>query len=391
MKELELYVHIPFCKKKCSYCDFLSAPAAEEVQQAYMRQLSEEISAVSQDYKDVLVTSVFIGGGTPSVLEASLIQRLMMQLHEHFRLSDDAEVTIECNPGTLDAGRLRAYQSSGISRLSIGMQSADDRELRLLGRIHTHQQSVENYMLAREIGFKNINIDIISALPGQKASDYEHTLQEILKLRPEHISAYSLIIEENTPFFDQLAGAQQLREKGRDQSLLPSEEEERAMYSLTNELLKEEGYERYEISNYALDGYACRHNIGYWTRKNYLGIGLGAASLIENVRFCNGSDLYAYLDEDFASDWHMQQERLDLNAQMEEYMFLGLRMMCGVSLNDFYKQFSRTLEDVYGDVIDQQLKQHLIKRTADGYCLTDFGIDISNYVMSGYLIDDLPE
>lgn len=387
MEELELYVHIPFCKKKCSYCDFLSAPAEEDVQNAYLKQMDKEISAVSKDYKDVSVTSVFIGGGTPSILEASKVQHLMQQLRTHFALAENAEISIECNPGTLDAGKLRAYQSSGINRLSIGMQSADARELRMLGRIHTHKQSADSYMLAREMGFKNINIDLISALPGQKASDYERTLLEILKLRPEHISAYSLIIEEGTPFFEQYQKAQLMREKGKAQSLLPSEEEERAMYVLTKELLKSEGYMRYEISNYALDGFSCRHNIGYWTRKNYLGIGLGAASLIENVRFSNSTDLKAYLDEDFLSEWHVHKEQMDLHAQMEEFMFLGLRMMCGVSSQEFYKQFSRTLEEVYGAVLEEQLKKGFIKKTARGYSLTDFGIDISNYVMSEYLIE----
>ncbi len=397
MKNLELYLHIPFCRKKCSYCDFLSAPATDEVQQRYVMQMIQEIRTVSKLYADYEVVTVFIGGGTPSILDAALVNSLLEQLYHDFHILPDAEITMECNPGTLDAGRLRAYKTSGINRLSMGMQSADDRELEMLGRIHTHEQSVSNYMLARDMGFENINIDIISSLPGQKLQDYEYTLHEILKLQPEHISAYSLIIEEGTPFYERFGQAEKLREIGKQQLLLPSEEEERGMYTLTKELLKSEGYQRYEISNYAREGFECRHNIGYWTRKDYLGIGLGAASFIGNVRFSNGSDLNEYLAEcfsleenehreGFSSKWHIHRECLDTDAQMEEFMFLGLRMMCGVIAKDFYQQFSKSMEDVYEDVLDKQLKQNLIKKTAHGYCLTDYGIDLSNYVMAQYLL-----
>lgn len=390
MKELEIYVHIPFCVRKCGYCDFLSAPASESVRSAYMDQLLKEIAAAGPAYRKYQVSSVFIGGGTPSVLLPAQIQRLCRQLQDSFSFLQDAEVTIECNPGTLNEEKLRTYQSCGVNRLSMGLQSADASELRLLGRIHTYEQFTDQYQLARELGFKNINVDIISAIPGQKTSVYEQTLRKVIALEPEHISAYSLIIEEGTPFSDRYGQAEQLRQKGKPQHLLPDEDEERRMYDLTKQMLQSAGYHRYEISNYALTGYECRHNQGYWLRKNYLGIGLGASSMIENIRFSNATDLNQYLELDMTepdravSTW----EKLDVSAQMEEFMFLGLRMMRGVSAEKFQKQFSKTIEEVYGRVLVKQLKQNLIKRTDAGYCLTDYGIDVSNYVMAEYLLDD---
>lgn len=405
LKEMELYVHIPFCIQKCRYCDFLSAPAAEDVREAYVGQMLKEIRAAAGLYLDYRVTSVFFGGGTPSLLTAGQMDRLLGQLCQSFCIQPDAEVTAECNPGTLDAAKLRAYKSSGINRLSMGLQSADGRELRLLGRIHTFGQFVANYRLAREAGFGNINVDIMSALPGQTAGIYGQTLQKVLELRPEHISAYSLSIEEGTPFYKEYAGAQRLREQGKAQGLLPTEDEERQMYVLTKEMLEAAGYHRYEISNYALDRFACQHNIGYWTRRNYLGIGLGAASFMENVRFTDTADLEEYLALDFVCQpgglcaprvpepgspdglWHRDRERLDRKAQMEEFMFLGLRMMCGVSADRFRLAFGETMEAVYGEVLRQQLDHKLIRETGDGYCLTDFGIDLSNYVMAAYLLD----
>lgn len=400
-RKLQLYVHIPFCVKKCRYCDFLSAPAPEDVRQAYTEQLKKEIAVMGSLYQDRCVTSIFVGGGTPSMLDAGQMSAILRQLAESFVIAPNAEVTVECNPGTVDADKLRAYQNAGVSRLSFGLQSADDHELRLLGRIHTYEQFVKNYETARQLGMQNINVDIISALPGQTASSYEKTLEKVIALQPEHISAYSLIIEEGTPFFELYGQAAQLREKGKEQRLLPSEEEERKMYTLTEKRLQDACYMRYEISNYAKDGFACRHNTGYWLRRDYLGLGLGAASLVENVRFSNTKKLKEYLTIDFMENMEKEsvfpaqsvqlsaaavhREELSIPAQMEEFMFLGLRMMCGVSSAEFQRQFLKTIEEVYGSILDEQLKQGLIDRTKDGYCLTAFGTDVSNYVMSAYL------
>lgn len=387
-----IYLHIPFCVKKCGYCDFLSATATAKTRQTYVNQLIKEIGAAAETYGNIPITTVFIGGGTPSILLPQQMQALFLQLRDSFLILPDAEITVECNPGTLDAEKLQAYRQSGVNRLSIGLQSADEKELRLLGRVHTFEQFASNYKLARSLGFENINVDIISAIPGQKISTYEQTLKKVLMLAPEHISAYSLILEEGTPFFDRYRQAELLREKGKPQSLLPAEDEERTMYARTKELLKAAGYHRYEISNYALDGYECRHNTSYWTRNDYLGLGLGAASLIKNVRFSNTRDLETYLSLDFAclgagaAVDHDCKETLSKQAQMEEFLFLGLRMMRGVSAENFYRQFSQKMEDVYGKVLERQLKQGLILKTADGYCLSELGIDVSNMVMAEYLL-----
>ena len=394
MKELELYVHIPFCVRKCNYCDFLSAPADSETVGAYMRQLHQEIAAASSCCAGYRVTTIFIGGGTPSILLPRQAADLMETVFGHFSVCADAEITMECNPGTIDRQKLRIWKECGINRLSIGLQSANDAELKLLGRIHTYAEFVSNYDSAREMGFGNINIDIISGLPGQKTGTYEHTLKKVLKLKPEHISAYSLIIEEGTPFYERYGQAELLREAGKKQELLPDEDEDRRMYVMTKELLQSSGFHRYEISNYALEGYCCLHNIGYWTRKDYLGLGLGAASLIGNERFRCTTDLKQYLSArfidrsqpDIIDSWHVDKERLDLQAQMSEFMFLGLRMMCGISAAKFREQFSRDIEDVYGHILEKQLKQGLLQKTETGYSLTEYGIDISNYVMAEYII-----
>lgn len=386
---LELYLHIPFCVKKCQYCDFLSAPAPAHVVQAYLDQMTREIQAVSRQYTTYQVVTIFLGGGTPSILLPAQMQRLLEQIYKSFCVVPDAEITVECNPGTLDAAKLRAYRESGVNRLSIGLQSADEYELRVLGRVHTFREFVSNYELARSMGYQNINVDLMAALPGQTADTYAGTLRKVIALAPEHISVYSLMIEEGTPFFERYGEAARLRAQGKKQSRLPGEEEERTMDDLTKEMLFHAGYLRYEISNYARDGFACRHNIGYWRRKNYLGIGLGASSMIENLRFSNTLELDQYLHADFTKspDIATDRKRLKIYEQMEEFMFLGLRMTQGISSAEFQRQFQKNLEEVYGTILEEQLRKHFIKRTEEGFCLTDFGMDISNYVMAEYLFD----
>lgn len=383
-KELELYVHIPFCVQKCLYCDFLSMPVDESVRRHYVNKLIEEIEQKAESYQTYQVTSLFLGGGTPSILSGTQITEMIEALQKNFSIEKDAEITIECNPGTLTGQKLLAYKESGINRISMGLQSARNEELKKLGRIHTFEEFLHNYDLVRKTGFDNVNVDIMSALPGQTVSDWEHTLREVLKLRPEHISAYSLIIEEGTPFYQAYAADEQRREEGDEPLFLPGEETERAMYQLTKELLGQKGYERYEISNYAKKGKECRHNIGYWTRKNYLGLGLGSASLVENVRFSNTSDLKAYLDGKFEPQ---EREVLERKAQMEEFAFLGLRMMEGISRSRFAEVFGVEIEAVYGAVIKRMTELGLLKQRAGKIFLTEEGISVSNYVMSEFLLE----
>lgn len=382
-KELELYVHIPFCVQKCLYCDFLSMPVDESVRGHYVNKLIGEIEQKAENFKAYQVTSVFFGGGTPSILSETQILRIMEALQKNFFIKSDAEITIECNPGTLTEQKLLAYKEAGINRLSMGLQSAKNEELKKLGRIHTFEEFLRNYDLVRKMGFDNVNVDIMSALPEQTVSDWEYTLKEVLKLRPEHISAYSLIIEEGTPFYQVYAADEQRREEGEEPLFLPGEEMERAMYRLTGEILLEKGYERYEISNYAKKGKECQHNIGYWTRKNYLGLGLGSASLVENVRFANTTDLKTYLEGDFEPG---EKEALKRKEQMEEFAFLGLRMMQGISRRRFREVFGVEIEAVYGSVIQKMTAQGLLKQQAGNIFLTEEGISVSNYVMSEFLL-----
>lgn len=382
-KELELYIHIPFCVQKCLYCDFLSMPVDETVRRHYVHKLIEEIKEKAGNYSGYSVPSIFFGGGTPSILYGAQIAEIMEALQKHFYIEKDAEITIECNPGTLTEQKLSACKSSGVNRLSIGLQSAKNQELEKIGRIHSFEEFLHNYDLVRKMGFDNVNVDIMSALPGQTVSDWEYTLKEILKLRPEHISAYSLIIEEGTPFYQNYAADEQRREEGEEPLFLPSEETERAMYQLTGEMLLEKGYERYEISNYAKKGKECRHNIGYWTRKNYLGLGLGSASLVENVRFSNTSDLKEYLNGNFEPQ---DKEILGRKEQMEEFAFLGLRMMKGISRGKFEELFGVEIEAVYGEVIRKMTAQGLLEQQAGNIFLTEEGISVSNYVMSEFLL-----
>ncbi len=382
MRELEIYVHIPFCQKKCAYCDFLSFAAEKDVQDAYVAELLREIKSFVNG-GDIIVPSVFIGGGTPSLLQEKEICRIMEAIKEKFALQADAEITIEANPGTLTRKKLDAYREAGINRLSLGLQSAQDEELRLLGRIHTYEEFLRSYHLAGEAGFENLNVDLMSGLPGQTEKKWEDTLQKVLALAPRHISAYSLIIEEGTQFYDRYAQDAKRRERGEPCIFLPEEEVERRMYERTKELLQEYGYRRYEISNYARPGYACRHNVGYWKRKEYRGFGLGAASFTSRERYANTKKLQDYLQGKW-QDGGVQ--RLSREEQMEETMFLGLRMMEGVGRREFADEFKAEMEDVYGMVLARMFDLGLMREEKQRVMLTEKGIDLSNYVLSEFLL-----
>lgn len=386
IKSAGLYVHIPFCVRKCAYCDFLSMPASEEVRENYVNLLCEEIEREAVCYPDYRGETVFFGGGTPTILRPEQIERVLCKLSECFSVDvfgkRAEEITIECNPGTVTGEDLRRLRRMGINRLSIGLQSAQNEELRKLGRIHSWEDFLRTYSFAREAGFENINVDVMSALPGQSVESYVNSIEKVVGLRPEHISAYSLIIEEGTPFYEQYGTADKQREiDGVDEKhLLPSEEEERQMYELTEMILREIGYRRYEISNYALPGYECRHNITYWKRGNYLGFGLGAASLMENCRFTKPKDLKEYTE-----NLHREEQFLSTQEQMEEFMFLGLRLMEGISCKEFKEAFHVPIESIYGDVLEKLERQGLLTREKDRIFLTKRGIDISNTALAEFL------
>lgn len=440
MKNISLYIHIPFCVRKCHYCDFLSAPCDDETRQTYVEVLCTEIQQRAEQFKDKKVDTIFFGGGTPSILSIEQTKQIVSTIRKYFQILPDAEISMEMNPGTVDRKKLETYKKLGINRLSIGLQSADNEELKILGRIHTWEDFLKTWKMVREVGFDNVNIDLMSALPGQTLEGYEETLRKVLALKPEHISAYSLIVEEGTLFYEWFESnngkeKQGGADKGRQQieyseqilrdvmnKKIPDEITDRRMYELTKKLLEEQGYYRYEISNYALKGYECKHNIGYWKRKEYLGLGLGAASLlfidtqvqqkkddrepikkasddsvVNNVRCTNITDLHTYLsvangkneqeEKDADCKWIEEQTKLSVTDQMEEFMFLGLRMMEGVSPEEFEEQFGKTLQEVYGEQLEKLEKQELLifNEETKKYALTLQGIDVSNQVFVEFI------
>lgn len=499
-QNLSLYLHIPFCVRKCLYCDFLSGPQSADMQEQYVEALCREIQETSPEYREYQVVSVFIGGGTPSVLLPEQTIRIMETLKSCFILTDTCEISMEMNPGTVTPEKMKAYRACGINRISIGLQSANDGELKALGRIHTCADFLKAYEMAVEAGFTNINVDLMSAIPEQTLKSYQETLQKVLALQPQpvHISAYSLIVEEGTPFYEQELN-------------LPDEETERRMYEITDDILRKAGYHRYEISNYAKAGKECVHNKVYWQRGNYLGLGIGSASLIQNVRFHNVTDISSYvnlmlgensigneienaskehgekfqaekdclkkgnaekdclkkgnaekdclkkgnvekndlrkenaekeqvekltaekeqvekvnaeienvkkdnIEKNSAEEGNTEKnnmesgnaacpdknmigrvkklreevQELPIEEQMEEFMFLGLRMMEGVSERSFFENFGRRFEEVFPGVIEKHEKLGLLEVTGEEFVhlkLTSHGIDVSNQVFVDFML-----
>lgn len=393
MENISLYIHIPFCQRKCLYCDFLSAPASEEEMGSYVNLLLREIKEQSVFYGDHRVVSIFLGGGTPSLLTSEETERILERVRECFSLAEDVEITLECNPGTATSGKLHDYITYGINRLSIGLQSTDDEELARIGRIHNYGAFLETYRLAREAGFCNINIDLMAGLPGQSVVSFVKTLERVIALNPEHISAYSLILEEGTELY-----------VNQSDYTFPDEEEDREMYRLTGEYLEKAGFHRYEISNYAKRGLECRHNKAYWQRGDYAGFGLGASSMVSNIRWKNPEALKDYEScvermesvtacapsgRAFADILRkiglMDVQELALEEQMEEFMFLGLRLRAGVDGREFRRLFGRTLEEVYGKTVEGFLSAGLLERQGGRIRLTPRGIDVSNMVFAEFL------
>ncbi len=496
VKNISVYVHIPFCVRKCNYCDFLSFSAPCEVQDRYLRSLVKEIKCAGKwlednkekqceklnnnilDERPYQVKSIFFGGGTPSSIDPSWITKILDTIRESFDVSKDAEITTEMNPGTVTPESLSIYKKSGINRISIGCQSLNDDELKELGRIHDSKTFYETFRAARQAGFDNINVDLMSALPGQSIGSYTDTLNKILELRPEHISAYSLIIEEGTPFYEKYKdvidrdiydieddlvkegvvldcvddsegsdkysysnsnkdnNTKELNKEELNKEVLnkeelnkaelnkedlnkavvvkplPSEAEERQMYEDTIKILKENGYHRYEVSNYARDDgdYECYHNKAYWKRADYLGFGIGAAGMVDDERFTNTDDINIYCDywdgidicdnetlkssgsyellQKYSLRPLAEHDKLSTKACMEETMFLGLRMDEGVSIEEFELRFGKDIHEVYGNTLDKLSKDALVIIDNDHLKLTEKGLEISNAVLSEFLLDD---
>lgn len=380
-KPLSIYIHIPFCARKCLYCDFVSGPADAQRIAYYMRVLQKEIrsfSAISTLYQ---VQTVFFGGGTPSFVAPHYIEQLLQLLRSQFDLAADAEISLEANPGTLDEEKLNTYRRAGVNRLSLGLQSVHEEELQRLGRIHSFSDFFYSYRIARRAGFRNINVDLMSGLPRQSLASWQESLAKVADLEPEHISAYSLIVEEGTPFYEQYG-------EGLGRLALPGEELDREMYHFTKEFLASRGYQRYEISNYAKPGYACRHNLTYWTLGDYLGFGQAAASYLERRRFSNPEGAEEYWQAARTSYQRFRQTPISSEKeQMEEYMFLGLRTARGVSREDFKKRFGKDFPPQYEAVLLDLYRQDLALQHEGRIILTDRGIDVSNVLLARFLLD----
>ncbi len=374
LKEVALYIHIPFCKQKCFYCDFPSYASLDHLKDDYVEALCKEIEEKVIDYK---IKSIFIGGGTPSYLETNQIYKLLKTISK-LNLTENMEFTMECNPGALEKEKLETMLRGGVNRISMGLQAVQNSLLKDIGRIHSFKQFEENFNLAREVGFKNINVDLMFGLPNQKVDEWKESLEVIAKLNPEHISAYSLIIEEGTAFY-------KLWE--RNKLILPSEDEEREMYSITKEILKEHGYEQYEISNYAKSGYECYHNKVYWQCDDYLGVGSASSSFIDGKRIKNIENVKLYIEK-INNNESIIEEIIKNSKEdnIEEFIFMGLRMNKGISLNEFKKRFGIDINSIYKDIIEKNINKKLLVLEKDNLRLTDKGIELSNLVMSDFIL-----
>ncbi len=379
MKQTGLYVHIPFCVQKCLYCDFPSFAGQLEQREQYVHALQKELLQKAERCQGYEIASIFFGGGTPTVLSAEQLQCLLDTIKQHYHVMADAEITIEANPGTLDLQMCQALHAMGFNRISMGLQAWQNDLLQTLGRIHTKEVFLDNFQNARKAGFQNINVDLMFALPNQTVADWLETLEQVTALQPEHISAYSLIIEEGTPFYDLYA-------KGIYQET--DEITDREMYHKAIQVLKQKGYAQYEISNFAKTGKQSRHNMLYWLDGAYMGFGLGAHSYWAEQRFHNPYDLACYIQKANAGmDMMEDVEDIPKTEQYSEFMFLGLRMTEGVSKKRFLERFGVPLEAVYGAELEK-LKAEGLLQEIDGFVrLTERGTDVSNYVFVAFLKD----
>lgn len=377
MDKISLYIHIPFCAQKCLYCDFPSFARKDHLRKAYIEALNKEIISLREKHNNLEINTIFIGGGTPSVLEVDELECLLKEVAK-LNMAKDIEYSMECNPGNLTEEKLEVMKKYGVNRISMGLQAKQDNLLKGLGRIHNYKTFKENFLLAKKVGFNNINVDLMFGLPNQRLNEWEETLREIISLEPAHISAYSLIIEEGTAFYN-------LYEN--DKLKLPTEEEERKMYHLAKKILEENGFNQYEISNYAKEGKECRHNLAYWNMDNWIGVGSAAASYINGKRIKNISSVEKYINS-INEKGEVVEEIINnsKNDNMEEFMFMGLRKINGIDENEFKKRFSMNINDVYGEILNKYIGEGLLIRESGRIFLSEKGIEISNIIMADFLL-----
>ncbi|MGU8377800.1 radical SAM family heme chaperone HemW [Clostridium perfringens] len=377
MEKISLYIHIPFCAQKCLYCDFPSFARKDHLRKAYIEALNKEIISLREKYNNIEINTIFIGGGTPSVLESDELECLLKEVAK-LNMAKDVEYSMECNPGNLTEEKLEVMKKYGVNRISMGLQAKQDNLLKGLGRIHNYKIFKENFLLAKKVGFNNINVDLMFGLPNQRLNEWEETLREIISLEPAHISAYSLIIEEGTAFYN-------LYEN--DKLKLPTEEEERKMYHLAKKILEENGFNQYEISNYAKERKECRHNLAYWNMDNWIGVGSAAASYINGKRIKNISSVEEYINS-INEKGEAVEEIINnsKNDNIEEFMFMGLRKINGIDENEFKKRFSMNINDVYGEILNKYIDEGLLIRESGRIFLSEKGIEISNIIMADFLL-----
>lgn len=371
MKEIGIYIHIPYCKKKCYYCDFISFPNKEETIEQYIETIKLEID--NCNFTGFNIGTIYIGGGTPSILDSKYIVEIIQKVKEKFIVSQNAEITIEVNPGTVTKEKLQDYRKAGVNRLSIGMQSTDNEILKKIGRIHTYEQFLETYNGAREVGFKNINVDLMLALPEENEGSIAMQITELINLKPEHISCYSLILEDETKMKEMV---------DTGEVTLPTDEEERKMYWKVKELLEENGYEHYEISNFALPGYNSRHNTDCWNQKEYLGFGTAAHSYFNRIRFSNPNTIEEYIKN--YKDQKIEEEQTK-EEEAKEYMMLGLRKIEGVSISKFERKFQINPLFYFRFEISKLVDDELIEIDLDNIKLTKKGLDLANLVWKEFV------
>lgn len=387
-KNVGLYIHIPFCKQKCQYCDFNSYAGKENLIETYMKWVEFELKGVGEgnrvDYENnlddlIVVKSIYIGGGTPSFIDSKYIEKIMEIVKECYTIDINAEITIEVNPGTVSKKKLETYLNSGINRISIGLQSTHNEILSKLGRVHSYEEFLYTYNLARNVGFKNINVDLMLGLPNQSLNDLQESINEVINLEPEHISVYSLIIENGTPFYEKLE---------KQEIALPSDELERAMYWETKRKLEKAGYTHYEISNFAKPGFESKHNLSCWNQEEYIGIGASAHSYTNNVRYSNIDSIEDYIrnyENDNETDNFVFHEKQNKESKMKEFMMLGLRKINGICIRDFKNKFGENPIYLYKKELEKLVNEELIEIDGDVIKLTNRGIDLANLVWEEFV------
>ncbi|OPZ91105.1 MAG: Oxygen-independent coproporphyrinogen-III oxidase 1 [Firmicutes bacterium ADurb.Bin419] len=376
-KSIGLYIHIPFCRSKCFYCDFNSFACRDELIPAYFNALQKEIGMYAKKLENYTIKTIFIGGGTPSAVDAQYLSEISELINKELNRDKASEISIETNPGTLTYEKLLTYRNMGVNRLSIGLQAWQDNILGKLGRIHTAKEFEENFQLARKAGFRNINVDLIFGIPGQSFGEWSETMKSVAGLEPEHMSCYSLKIEEGTVFGNKL-------EKGE---LVPIDDNiDREMYNFCKSHLKDKGYKHYEISNFAKPGYECRHNLVYWNEEEYVGIGAGAHSFFEGIRYNNFYDIEHYISRNFAGEIPSENaEVINIKERMAEFMILGLRLIDGIRMDDFKLRFGEDIYNVYGDEISKLKDRGLIVVKDGSVSLSSLGLDLANQVFMEFV------